>query len=89
MLEWDTGISGGGPPWAEEIGSSKALNLERSLSCLRNSILAVLKRHMPCMLIQREGREVGGATSQRDSQAIVKTWAGEVMGSSGHRNDII
>lgn len=37
IFEWDTGISGGGTSWAEEIANAKPLHLERSLSCLRYS----------------------------------------------------
>lgn len=37
MPEWDTGISGRGTSWAEEIANSKALNLEKRLSRFRSS----------------------------------------------------
>lgn len=59
-FEWDTGISGEGTSWAGEIASSKPLNLERSLSCLRNSKNASVVRQ--AWTIGEQGGQWGHVT---------------------------
>lgn len=73
--EWGTGLSGEVRSWAEETANSKALNLERSWSCLRNNKNNRVVRKAWALCANEEGGQGG-------------RWGHITEGLTGHCKDL-